>query len=207
MPYTLPWSGLTVPGSTTPSADIDVKLTNIPDALKERLEDVLVDDVTDDPWVLKNTAGGPVTGKRLLIPGTMFRERQGGGSDPSLNDIFIGAFGDAQVMQAPVMLPPGVTVTLVEFLMRVSSGNVLWEFYNHQFTTPTVTKVVLESGSQAGSGVNAVVIGTAAPVAHVIAPDRFYHVSLDTATSGGGILLEIYGCRITYNVPSSKETY
>lgn len=203
MPYVIPWTTLTVDGSTTDANDIDEKLTNISQALQERLESVLIEDVQADPWVLKPTVGGAVTGKKLIIPHTLFKERTGGATDPTVNDINTSVLGTAQVMQAPVFVPPGCTITLVEFLVgNMGTGAILWEFFRNAFSISS-TKVLLDSGSSATGGVH--IISKAVSV--LVGADQLYHVSLDTSLNSSGAILLIYGARITYDTPSARETY
>lgn len=201
MAYGIDWTSLQVDGSTVNANDIDLKLTNIPDALKERLEDVLVVDVTADPWVLKDVAGGPVTGKRMLIPAFSFQPHQL--SNSSFNTLGWTVVGDSDML-ASLILPPGVTVTLIEFYVSGLSGTINWEFNRPQHgAAGGPAEDTIASGSSATSGVHVISSGV---ISHTIASDRYYNLLIYSSLTSSLPAFILWGARITYNVPSSKET-
>lgn len=203
MPYVVNWTTLTVDGSTTDAKDIDVKLTNIADALKERLEDVLIEDATDDPWVLKDTAGGAVVGKRLLIPHTSFVPLTGNTSAVRPTDI-INIDEPGEWSQASLILPPGVTITLVEFLVDMATNDTInWKLFSHNFSTTTPgTENAIASGSSVATGVHIISSGA---LGHVVLNNLLYQLAINVTGVNPSFLL--HGARVTYNTPSSKETY
>ncbi len=200
MPYGITWTSLTRPG-TRAANNAAADLTSIPDALKERFEDVLIVSATADPWVLKDGVLGKVTGKKLIIPHTAFRERTGG-VPAQLADQALTSVGDTGTLYAGIDLPVGVTITLIEFLVTRLSGSVLWTFYKTAFGV-SVASTVIASGAQATGGTQ--IISSAALTE--VTDGSIYYLSLDSNLSGSITPVFLtYGARVIYDTPSSQVT-
>lgn len=203
MSYTNTWAALRdISGSTTPANQIDDKFRDRMNGLQERLETELIQDCEADPWVVQDALKGKVTGKVLVIPHSAFIELA------SVGDLTL-AFGSNSmgwvngdgVMQAAVMLPPGVTVTLVEFLINNGSGTFNWRFFKHAFSTSSHTETNIATGTSATTGDQIVSSGV---LAEVIDGGQIYQISCHN--TGVTPSVAVFGARITYNTPSSQQT-
>lgn len=204
MAYSETWANLKNIAGATPSNQIDDKFRARFLGVEERMNEIFVD-FTTDPVVLKDSILGKVTGKVLVIPHNMFTERVSVGSLlADRSEGFTHAPKDAGVMDAPIMLPPGVTITRVETLIQIGAGvSITWEVFDFDFRiSPAPVKSTLIGPtvfSTAGfqfldSGV----------VALTIDGQHTYYISLDVTSVSGDV--NIYGTRITYNTPSSQQT-
>lgn len=201
MAYTNPWSDTLVPGST-PARDIDDKFRMWSLAVKERMETFLVKDWNADPVEPQEDLAGTVTGKTIVIGGSSFRELNGSLKAVELNPNFLAVFrGSARVI-APVILPPGVTIKLIE--LQVNRGDVTnftWRLIAVGFDTTAVETVVASS-----TVTNAGMQVFAQALSHTVSAAAAYYVDLDTAGAADVNSMRLYAVRLTYDTPDVTKT-
>jgi hypothetical protein len=202
MPYTNEWTETLVPGST-PAREIDDKFRLLSLAIKERMEGSgLVADWSADPVVKTAETKGEVTGKKILIGGSSFRELNGTLKAVELNPNFLAVFrGSARVI-APVILPAGVTLKLIEwFVNRGDVTNYTWRLVSVLFASPATESVIAtNTDAVAGLHIHSQVLN------HTIADSGVYYLDLDTAGAADVNSLFLYGVRLTYDTPDSTKT-
>lgn len=202
MAYNDLWSSLNVLGST-PARDIDDKFRLFKRALEERLETYLVKDVNADPWEPPDELAGTIEGKKLFIGPAAFREHNSSVKATELNDSFLTCFHGSGKIITPVMLPAGVTIKLIEFLVnRGDVTGILWHLNTINFDSPaTVAEVASNTDTVAGLHVHSQALN------HTVVDSALYQLDLH---STGGVLTTpswfFYGVRITYDTPDSTKT-
>lgn len=202
MPFTRPFSVSNIPG-TTLAKQIDEEFRASKLELLERFNATLFTDFTLDPLVLKDEIIGKKTSKVLLIPHNDFKERIGGPKRPEINELFTAIFEDTGTMQASVVLPPGVTITKLELLVdRAQIDTIHWALDSLDFDlTPSKAAVVTGNYSTAGLGI----IDSGA-IAHVVQPDKYYQITLETTSASNIDSFLFYAARVTYDTPSHLNT-
>lgn len=202
MPFTRPFSVSNIPG-TTLAKQIDEEFRASKLELLERFNATLFVDFAADPLVLKDSLAGKVVGKQLLIPHNDFKERIGGPKRPEINELFTAIFEDTGTMQASVVLPPGVTITKVEFLVDRGQIDIIhWALDRLDFDlTPSKTAISLGDFSTAG-----VQIIDSGAIAHVVQNNSYYQLTLETTSSANVDSFLLYAARITYDTPSHLNT-
>lgn len=204
MAYTDTWVNLENIAGATPANQIDDKFRARGLGIKERMNEIFVD-WEADPVVLKDSVLGKVTGKTLVIPHTLFRERSSVGAfNATLDGSGMGAFGDTGVLQASIVLPPGTTLKLVEILINTIADSINWEVFSYTFGAALPTKTLIESATDPTAGVHFITTGV---LSEVIDAQHTYHISVDSTSSSTPPKFVVYGARITYDTPSSQQTY
>jgi hypothetical protein len=193
MPRTNVWDVNRPPG-TELAKNIDNEIRAFRVDFIEILEQSLLISVAADPAVPKPEILGNVNGKKLLVG---WPEFQGDNSIYQDEDTHFGV-GHSNPMYAQVRLPPGVTVTLVEYaLTRGGAASVDLEFYKVAFGSGVKTSIT----TQNFAGVGYTVVPSIA-LAEVITSDNFYYVKFDAVGAG----FSLFGARISYNTPDCRST-
>lgn len=201
MSYSNDWDETLVPGST-PARDIDDKFRLFSNAIKERMETFLVQDWNADPVEPQEDLVGSVENKTIIIGGSSFRELNGSLKAVELNPNFLAIFrGSARVI-APVILPPGVQLKLIEFQVnRGDVTNYTWRLIAVGFDT-TAAETVVASNTDAVAGAH---IHSQA-LTHTVVSNAAYYIDLDTAGAADTDSMRLYAVRLTYDTPDSTKT-
>lgn len=195
MAYTDPWDGTDPPGSTLANR-IDDKIRLLRLQLKERLESVLINDITADPWVPKINVSGQKNGKIMVVPAFAFR---GGVAQTDGSVLYTSA---DEAPRAPLILPNGVIVKKIRWLVKKNTGVNTLSFllraqvfavgtpptFYHSMTKSTVGQEMLNSGTLT------IAIGPSIPL------------WLEITQAPVGQSFNIYGCEITYDALDSRYT-
>lgn len=201
MAYTNPWSETLVPGNT-PARDIDDKFRMWSLAVEERMETFLVKDWNADPVVPQDVINGTVTGKTTTIGGSSFRELNGTAKATELNPNFLAVFRGSAKIIAPVRLPPGVVIKLIEVLVnRGDVTNYTWRLISVDFNTGVAENVIV-SHTDAVAGVHV----DSQALNHTVSDTAIYYLDLDTAGSADSQSMFLYGFRLTYDVSDATKT-
>jgi hypothetical protein len=209
MPHTRPWS-VTAPAGTVQAKQIDDEIRKLRVDIDERMADVAVD-FTADPVVLQSQYLGNVDGKQLVIPYSAFSSTRAGlgVKEVIVNVGFLNAFTDSPLLIAPVILPPGATITTIEVMIdKGDAASIAWDFYARAFAAGEA-----RVGSQTAmvslihkteAGVN-VLLSTSGVVALPIDANHLYYIVVDGVGPAGNSF-DLYGARITYNVADCRVT-
>lgn len=200
MAYTRVWDSSKPVGALTQARDIDLEIRNLKGDLEERLEEVLITDITDDPWAVKDEVKGKNAVKDLFIgPWSFDYEFTGAASSMSKHDDYYatsGGIGGA-IGRCDIALPIGVT--LINYTCyhnrNGSTGNTL-----------DIKTLVLSDASQTSLSTLSLSNSTygalsSGSINHVITADRFYRFKLTIVTN-----FKFYGVSIRYSAPDSRYT-
>jgi hypothetical protein len=192
MPYTRVWS-IATPLGTAQAKDIDLIFRQLKEDLEERLEGVLVVDMTADPLVLKDDIIGKYTGKELLIPGVTFREGtiNTGGHTTSTGS------GASVISLLPIA--PGNTIKKIEFLVELMGGaSITAQLMSQSFTAAVSLAAMLEELVSITGGKHIMTLN----MSQTLAAGSMYFLRV----FGTGATVRVYGARITYDSPSNEAT-
>lgn len=172
MAYTNVWSNTFPPGSELANK-IDDFLRRLRLDIAERMESVLIEDVTADPWVLKNIGtgwgGGP--NQQLSIPFCSFIGSTGSTFD--YNEL--GFVENQEDFYAPVQLPFGATITTVSLqLDKQSNFGIAWYLKSAPIlvaAAPTVHATVVHSFA----GISTSDTG---PISVLVDANRYYWIHI-----------------------------
>lgn len=195
MAYTRSWNDAT-PAGTRAANQIDDAIREFKVDVHERMDDV-VDDWTADPVVPKDSITGKVDGKYLLFPYTIVQP-QDDQNDVVYND---GFFQNDATKSAHGSLIVPIGITIVEFSAAVDrngSGTVTVEFYRELFSTGASTLITTVTRAVAGYG-----IAASGVLAEVTDSDRMYRFKMFSSSILGE---KLYGIRLKYNTPDSRNT-
>jgi hypothetical protein len=197
MPYTRTWNDAT-PAGTRAANQIDSAIQEFKVDVHERMDSLVVD-WTDDPVVLKDENRGTVAEKYLIIGPHGFHTTDDEDDNNWRDNHFEPEVG--KTARTDFVVPLGVTILAFSMVVdRQAAGTVTGRFYRQEFSTGTQT--LLETLTTAVSGVQ--LVTSAAPLAEVTSNDRFYVAVITSSNPVSGP--EIYGIRIKYSVPDSRNT-
>lgn len=196
MPYTRVWSDATPAGSRAAN-EIDDAIREFKVDVRERMNSFIVDWLAD-PVVLQAAFGGAKTGKRLVF-GPF-------GGSPTLDEDDLSWTDEYMQMdntagrdhRVPIILPTGITITLVQFIVDRNSGiNVTVQLRSRTFDTVS-TSASAASATTAAAGIQVIDSGVVS-----ILTDDATSWNVKVVHPGGGARPRYYGCRVTYNSPGS----
>lgn len=195
MSYTTPWDSSNPPGSTLAN-QIDNVIRTFRQQLEERLEDVLIEDITDDPWILKAPASGAVTAKKMIVPAYAFD----GGTIQTDGSKLYNASDPAT--RAALILPNGAIIKGVRWLVKngAASGPVSLLLRSQFFGTGSVPSLDV-SLSKAIAGQE--IITSPTLTIPIDSTERWYWLEADQTSTG---TFQIYAVEISYNTPDSRNT-
>lgn len=209
MSYTRNFDVTAPPGSEL-AKNIDNQIRNFRTDVKERLDTILRtvespatgEKIDQDPLQLLKEITGEVTSKKMNIAFGAFAASSIG-KEYYYDDDKLIAFTDTDVLVAPLILPIGVIVTKVELLAdKSSAGTITWKVKWRPFgagTTQTAETVV---HTAVGLSVSFTTIN---PLINGVNENNTYWMAIEgTGTAGNAFY--IYGARVTYDTPSSKNT-
>lgn len=196
MTYTNPWD-VTTPAGTEQAKKIDDHFRRLRLDLQERLL-VLFTNMTADPVVVKDEIKGKKVGKKLFIPYSSFVNEASIAYDAG-GYVLISA--DAQPVRASVMLPVGVIVKKIRWLVdSADTGQITLKFRTNAFAegaSPTTDN----SQTKAVSGPEIKDSGT---ITFAIDGTRYCWLEADKIS--GTNTWKIYAVEITYDTDDSRST-
>lgn len=202
MPYTDAWN-TTRPAGGVAAKNIDDEIRLLRLQLDQRLEDVLVEDMSADPLVLKSAIKGLKVGLQKIIPMCQFINDMHSRENDISSDGYIVGFNDGgNPIIAPIDIPIGCVVTKIEYMVDKN-------------TCTTVNCIFRRKAFVAASGANVAIDATIVNAAGIVVlptpdlnvtllPDQYYYLSL-SGTGGAGTNFKIYAARITFNRPSTDN--
>jgi hypothetical protein len=198
MPYSSVWN-VTDPAGSVAAKNIDDHIRKLRLQLQERFEDALVVSAAADPWVLKPTVSGTQVDLYRLIPFAAFLNNL----EAKENNISIGGqmdgFSGAGPWIAPVDIPPGCVITLVEYLVdKHDTSGVTCELKSRVFGNAPAAAVSHSNILCADLGAK---VYPSAALNLTIDAGRYYFLCLQGGGVGGNSF-NIFGARIKFNRPS-----
>jgi hypothetical protein len=201
MAYTNTW----ITNSPLGSADaktVDDEFRKLRVDLEERFEGTFITDVAVDPWVVKPEILGNKVGKNIALHHSHF--------SPSVTyDAAVGSVlsrvnlysentrGSSLTLFGAVVLPPGVTVTNIAYLVnRNGATNITCNFKStdHPSQTTLSHATVLTSA-------NGVQLLSSSGLAIVVAGVRSYYLEIILPSPG-----RLYGAEVYYDTPNCLMT-
>lgn len=158
-----------------------------------------------DPLVIRDELTGKKLNKKLVIPYSAFIKNTLG-KEFVFDQYKLTAFTDTAPMFAPIILPPGVTFKKAElFNEKVNAGSVTMRILKRSFLSgqPTDDNQLIATINNALVGV--VITPTVPDFAEVISDSYLYWIEIDAAGTAGNSF-NIFGVRLTYDVPTFLET-
>lgn len=199
MAFTRSWT--IRPAGTVQAKQIDDEIRYLREDIEERMEQLLVDNWSIDPLVLKDSVSGRVFGKTITIPGVAFH-KDGGNYNASNTGFDASSYTDSDPLIAPLELPVGCTIKLMEVLgNRGSAGSIQVRLHRHAFATVANT-VLITTVAVGGAGAQLVESGV---LAETIATNAYYTIDVDAPGTAGNIYY-LYAVRITYDTPDVRFT-
>jgi hypothetical protein len=194
MAYTNAWSNV-IPAGTVMSDLIDDHIRQLRLDIAERMAS-LVEDWTTDPVEPKAIWKGTVVGKKLIIPASNIIMEHDAGM--SIVDSGAGVQPSTGRAVLPLLLPPGVTVTLVELLAdRRGNAFITWHLYRKSFSGAAAVSQADVIHNVAGD-----VISDTGVLAMVIDVDAYYYIDIEAS----GSAKDLYAACVTYDTPDSRNT-
>lgn len=203
MAYTRNWDNTSPAGGSQLSAGDDAIRAMKVD-LDERLSSVF-EDIDVDPLALKSTAVGSIgaaTGKQIILGPHEFAPAQDDDNIAWGADYVTFDNGPNVVMRAPVILPIGVTITLIELLADKSTATQISAVLRGKgFTgTPAAAADKHSAIVRTAAGVG---IDSSGALTIAVVADEMLFMEVTGAIGGNA---RLYGVRITYDASSAAET-
>ena len=205
MAYSRSWD-ITSPAGSGQVSGGDDAIRAMKEDIEERLESIF-EDIDDDPLEFKPSVIGSIgakTGKTLIIPAEAFTPTEDD-DDVTWFDQYVQSdnSGDRE-MKAPVILPPGVTITKIEFLWNKQTlAGLRGELLSVDFDTGVALNTVAGPFDETGAGV---VLTDSGAMSYVIDPDLIYKIRIKPTSLVTADRVVIYGVRITYDASDATET-
>jgi hypothetical protein len=193
MAYTRIWD-ITDPTGAEDANTIATIFRNNKVDLEERFEDVLIEDATDDPWVVKDEVKGKVTGKTLMIHPFELGSVSYDQVDVDSGNGYVACAATTNYGLG-IILPVGVTITQIDVYID-TAGSVTSRFKKGVISGASYIASVLDTQSGGADVVSH------AGLSETIAALTNYWLYLD-----GTQTWDFRGARITYNTPDSRYTY
>lgn len=203
MPYTDAWN-TTDPSGNVAANTIDTEIQKLRLQLQERVFATLFETpYTDDPLVVKASVSGAKTSKTIMIAPYGISPEQDE-DNYAWEDGYVTIDEDGTLRQ-PVILPQGVTITQVEWLVAEHlSSNVECYLMETQFTAAPAAPTGVAAASSVAAGSTAALL-TDSALSILVGPNDMYFIKV--ACTGGVGGCRYWGCRITYDAPDSRNTY
>lgn len=207
MPFSDAWNDTDPPGSEL-AKNIDDHIRKLRLQIDERMEAMLVEDWAADPLAYLDAVSGKKTGKQILIPFGAFLYGTTGSTSKGveMHTSYVETYVDTGPMIAPVILPPGVTVTLVELMAdKGDTTSVSWQFSYRLFSAggSTDDENVIDAGTTFSTA--GIQIKATGALTEVIAANTLYWIRV-SATGSSGQAYDLFGARITYDTPAHLNT-
>ena len=200
MPYSYPWNNA-VPAGSDLAAQLDTFITDMKNALTERLEDKLVSSMTADPWVVKPAILGNVTGKTQITTWCDFDWN--GTSNPANNYQQRNTINATLRGRAVLQFPPGTVITdfnaifagngtdasTIE-LIRTSYAAVPTEV-----TIATLTRTNAAVAEEVSTGLN-----------ETVPADTYYLVLVTLENTAVGRTSRFQTVKFIYDTPDCRNT-
>lgn len=201
MAYSTVWDSNRPAGSTA-AKQIDDEIRLVRGQLEERLEDVLITDITADPWVLKDAVKGKNDDLVKLIPFSAFASPR-----PDVDLQFSGVDNyvwgnDRNAHTAPIDIPAGCVVTQIDIrLQRFFVTSMDIGFYKQSFESGAGTQTAIARSSAATPSDSAISIFQFTDLNETIDTNSYYWISLKGIGSiaGSHASYKLYGAKITFN--------
>lgn len=195
MPYTNAWNE-SVPLGTAARSSVDDLFRQMKLDLRERLN-VLTTDFTTDPVVPLPAVLGNVVGKLHNVHWSAFTLSGSSNWTVPAGGAYIEDSAIASEMYAPLLIPPGTTITEVVFIANQNGGAAMtFNVVRILKTTGAVTDVfTVVTSSGAFNGFSTGV------VSHVVDSLYIYAIKATTATSN-----RLYGAAVKYNTTDCRNT-
>lgn len=207
MPHTRVWDVTSPPGSQTAN-QIDDEIRRLRVDIDERMNEIAVSwGVEPGPIDLQPQFKGNLAGKQMLIHWSEFMCHTDG-KETRLYPGFLQSFTDSGQLYAAIKLSPGTIITLVELLVdKGDATSVDWDVYSRVFAAGAgrpgsqTANVSLSHKNIAGAGV---VLDATAVLAITMLGSQMYYVGVD-ALGPAGNSFDLYGARVTYTTPDSRN--
>lgn len=189
----------TYPAGTLAANQIDEIVRRTRLEVKELLEQGVVEDCDEDPVVLKDAVSGRKLSKKLVIPAHAFN-----GADSSTPvHAYRTQDEEANGYWAAIVLPPGVTIRLIEVLFNNgTAGQVDISVKKIAFSVAATETTVWEESDSVG-GLH---IADSGAIAEVVSEDAYYVIEIDAPGSSELLAFLLYAVRITYDTESHLTT-
>lgn len=196
MPYATAWDSNRPPGSTA-AKNIDDEIRLLRQQLEERLEDVLITDITADPWVLKDNVKGVKTGIQRIIPFSSFLNDLHARENDINTDGYLFGFVDGGHYIANLDVPVGCVVTKLEYLTdKGTTGGLVCQFKRKSFAAGSGAAVVIDTTNVNVAGAPSLV---PSPDLNVpLVGDQYYYIDI-SGTGTGTTSFRIFAVRVTFN--------
>lgn len=202
MPYSSVWDTNGFPGSSA-AKTIDDEIRKLRRQLEDRFEDVLIEDITADPWVLKGAISGLKTGIKRIIPFAAFlNDLHARENDISLTGFLIGFVGNDMAAPLGAYIPVGCVITKLRWLVnKDAAASIDGKIYSRPFVNTAPAHTIINTTNIAAAGANVV---ASVDLAIEILPDVMYWLGI-IGNGAVGNSYHVYGCEVTFNRPSVEQ--
>jgi hypothetical protein len=207
MAYTRNWDNTTPAGSSQVSAGDD-SIRSMKEDISQRLLSVFVG-IDADPLVLKPDVVGSIGAatKKMIVPGVAFQPSENGTDDVTYQGMSMVSdnSGDRQVF-APLILPPGTVITLVELLSdKRTLAGIECSVIKAPFSVVPVETTAVGPITNTTAGIQ---LTSSGAVAYDVTDADYLHIMVVPTTAGllGVDRFTLYAVRITYQATSALET-
>ncbi len=196
MAKSFPWS-TTVPSGSEQAMTADDHFRRLRLELGERIGDFVVD-FAADPVVLKPDALGKVTGKTMLIHSSQFVVEPGEDATFEYGESGVTISNNANPTRAPLILPIGVTLNRIEWLVtNGDSAQLVVKIGAISFAVGAANSTVNIMNTTV-TGAQIVDSQVSAPFTRTINGNEMLYLSID---KGSGAEFVLHGVRVTYDTP------
>lgn len=199
MPYSSVWNA-TRPAGSVAAKNIDDEIRILRLQLQERLNDVLVQDMTADPLVLKDNIKGLKLGLQRLVPFSSFLNDLHARENDMTTTGQLNGFCGSGPWIASLAIPPGCVIVKVEWLVdKHDATSLAMELRHRAFTNAPAAAIVDNVTNQAATGNNIV---SSVDLNITVSGDAYYYLAITGAGPSGNSFI-IYGARVTFNRAST----
>lgn len=205
MPYTRVWTKVNPPGSQAANT-ADDELRNLREDIEQRITSLVTGwdtAVPTDPIVVKPEILGNVTGKTILLHSSAFDQIEAANTAWTGTDSTAIKSTAAQVLRAPLVIPVGVTVTLLEVMINWGAGGAhtcklrYQDFAGGALVVTDVAAISITSGA-------ATAIYASGALTHVVLANKMYFIEMTLGVPAVAAFFN--GVRVTYNTPDTRNT-
>ncbi len=200
MAYSNTWSTLRPLGSAQAhTADDEIRALRLD--IEERFSGLVFEDMNDDPLTIKQESFGTKEGKQMVVPYTSFIIEPSETNAFEYNTGFVTVNANCQPVKASVILPVGVTIKRIEWLVSTDDSALLsLRLRSGSFEMPSTVIDDLTS-SKTSSGQEMVDSGEVG-----IQVDGLRYFWLEADKQDDTAAFSIWAVRITYDAPDSRST-
>lgn len=206
MAYTRNWDIASPAGSAQISGGDDA-IRAMKEDIEERIESIF-EDIDADPLEFKPSVIGAIgskTGKTMIIPSTAFVAEEDEDDYTYFDQYMQSDNSGSRVLKAPLILPPGVIITEIEYLWNRDGAlaGQRGELYGMDFDTGVALNAAISTTEETNAGIQ---LTSSGAMSHEVDPDRVYFIRLEPTSIISGGRLIIYGVRVTYDCGDATET-